>query len=205
MAKYTIFNTLRDDHDTIRTLQAQVADTSGNTDRRHQLWQLLKRMLLAHAQAEEEAFYSKLQQIDATRDTATHSVEEHDAIEELIQQCDHLGFDQPSWKPTFDRLVHLSNHHLDEEEVELFPLAGRVIDHALSESANDNYLTLKAHYFADLRGDPTTREGARGGTYESRSPEALRQLARQRGIQGVSDMSRSELASALRDAPSHDA
>jgi len=202
-----ILQTLRADHDILRSMQELLLQTSGNTGARQQLWYRLKRDLLAHAEAEERALYRHLMQIDTTEHVAAHSVEEHDAIEELIDQLDHMGFDQPQWLPTLERLVHMSNHHLDEEEAELFPVAGRVLSDDEKSEMSDAYRQHKVELLAahEEQWKNTTREGVDERTLESRRLGQLRNLARERGFDAVTERSRSELISALRGAPGTDA
>ena len=50
----------------------------------------------------------------------------------------------------------------------------------------------------------TTRSGVDGRTYEARSTDDLRALARERGIDDPTRLDRSELVSQLRDAPEAD-
>lgn len=200
----SILQTIRAEHDVLRSIQDMLLETSGHTGIREQLWFRLKTELLAHAHAEEKALYDDLTDIDESRHTAEHSVEEHDAIEELVQQLDHLGFDQPEWLNTLKRLVEVSNHHLAEEEVELFPLAGRVLSDTAKVEATDRYRSIKTAYLG-RQDHRTTHQGRDGRTLDALSVEELRTKARDRGLAGVGQFSRSELVSQLRGAPGTDA
>ena len=201
-----ILHTIRGEHDVIRAIQELLLETSGAIGTRAQLWYRLKSELYAHAKAEEQAVYDRLAKIDSTRELAEHSIEEHDAIDELLEQLDHIGFDQPGWKSTLHRLVHMSNHHLDEEEEELFPWAGRVLTVEERVEASADYRRLKKQVldesFEALTRTP--RHGVDGRTYESRELDALIEQAQTRGI-ATSGKTRSELVSALRGAPGTDA
>lgn len=201
-----ILHTLRAEHDVLRQMQDLVRATSGAIGTRAQLWFRLKSELYAHAKAEEEAVYQRLARVDSTAELAEHSIEEHEAIEELLDQLDHLGFDQPSWMTTLDRLIEMSDHHLDEEEEELFPWAGRVLTVEERREASAEYRRLKQKHLADAFDQltRTTHHGRDGRTYESRSLGSLVALAKSKGI-ATSDLSRSEIVSALRGAPGTDA
>jgi hemerythrin superfamily protein len=201
-----ILTTLRAEHEVIRALQELLLETEGAGGTRAQLWFRLQRELYGHALAEEEAVYDRLARIDSTADLAAHSIEEHRAIEELLKQLDHIGFDQPQWKATLERLVHMSNHHLAEEEQELFPWAGRVLSDAERASVAQDYRDAKQRILAeaDDRLRATTRTGVDERTYESSSLDALKQLVRDRGMTPEGH-TRSELISMLRDSPGTDA
>lgn len=205
--KPDILQTLRAEHDVIRLLCGQLLETSGSKGTRDQLWLRLKSELVCHARAEEIALYDVLAGITSTRTLAAHSVEEHLAIDELVDQLDHLGFDQPQWLATLERLVHVSNHHLDEEEVELFPVVGRVLDTATKERATDVYrdAKLQVEQAEQARVQNTTETGRDQRSYESRPLDDLRDLALDRNIERAGTLARSELISALRGINATDA
>lgn len=203
---HDIFQTLSAEHDILRALTELCLNTSGDTGRRELLWYRLKLSLILHAEAEERSLYSALRRNETTKELALHSIEEHSTLEELIAQLDHIGFDQPQWLQTLQRLAEVSEHHLAEEERELFPVAGRVL------TATDKIACAKLymdHYNAQTRLVAnalrrTTRHGVDGRTLEARPLEDLVELADQRDIDGANEMSRSQLVSSLRNAPSAD-
>ena len=202
-----ILTTIRAEHDVIRALFELLLSTRGNTGAREQLWFRLKTELMAHAWAEEVALYQELASNPTTSDLARHSIEEHETIEELCAQLDHVGFDKPIWLQTLRRLEHVSEHHLSEEEKELFPVAGRVLTRTQKAEATEVYRERKARFVARHldRLRQTVEEGVDERTYESRPLGELRELARERGIEGASSLQRSELISELRDTFSADA
>ncbi|MCB9671546.1 MAG: hemerythrin domain-containing protein [Alphaproteobacteria bacterium] len=201
-----ILTVIRSEHDVIRSITGLLLETRGTAGTREQLWFRLKSELLAHAWAEEAALYARLASRPATSPIARHSIEEHQTIDELVAQLDHIGFDHPTWLPTLRRLAEISEHHLAEEERELFPVAGRELTEAEKEEATTTYrerrqawLTRNLHTL-----QRTTRSGVDGRTYEARSIADLRALARERGIDDPTRLDRSELVSQLRDAPEAD-
>lgn len=139
----TIFESLRADHETQRTLIDLVTKTSGESDGRKELWAKLKRELEAHAGAEERHFYVPLMEHDLTQDKARHSVSEHKELDDFIEQLDEYEMGGPQWLQTAKELEHRLIHHLDEEEHEVFQVAGKV----LSDSAKTS---LGSEYEADM-------------------------------------------------------
>ena len=201
-----IFDRLKNDHESIRTLLDITAQTTGNSSGRRQLWARLKVLLQAHADAEEQEFYATLRKHEATKEEAEHSIEEHDAIDELIKQLDHIGFDKPDWLNVLGRLDHMVRHHLDEEEEDLFPVAGRVISDTAADRYAAAYKKTRDRLHAKMREDhTTTEEGVDERSFEARYEDTLRSLAAERNIKGRADMNKSELISALRGAPGTDA
>jgi len=139
----TIFESIRSDHDTQRTLIDLVSKTEGDSEGRNELWAKLKRELEAHAAAEERYFYVPLMENDMTQDAARHSVAEHKELDDFIERLDEYDMSGSQWLQTARELGERLVHHLDEEEVEVFPVAGK----ALTE---DEKTSLATDYEADM-------------------------------------------------------
>ncbi|WP_447553523.1 hemerythrin domain-containing protein [Vreelandella sp. EE22] len=121
----TIFEALRKDHDIQRDLLARLIETHGDSEERDTLYKQVKHELQYHAAAEERAFYIPLMEMDLTQEKARHSVAEHHEIDELIELLDETDYSASNWLVHAKELQHLVTHHLDEEEQEVFQLAGR--------------------------------------------------------------------------------
>lgn len=145
----TIFESLRDDHETQRTLIDLLVKTEGDSDGRRELFDRVRRELAAHAAAEERYFYVPLMESDTTQEKARHSVAEHKELDDLVEQLQEYERSGSAWLPTARELHERLIHHLDEEEREVFPVAGKVL-------TNDEKLTLAQSYREDMqrrRGD----------------------------------------------------
>jgi hemerythrin superfamily protein len=123
----TIFEAIRADHETQRTLIDLLTKTSGASDGREELWPRLRRELTAHAAAEERFFYVPLMEHDETQEKARHSVAEHKELDDFVEQLDGYEMSASQWKVTAEELAHRLTHHLDEEEHEVFQMAGKVL------------------------------------------------------------------------------
>lgn len=120
-----IFEALRHDHDVQRQLADLLLKTEGDSDGRRELFDRLKRELNAHAGAEERYFYVPLMEHDLTQEKARHSVAEHKELDDFVEQLEGYEMSSPQWIQTARDLVDRITHHLDEEEHEVFQLAGR--------------------------------------------------------------------------------
>ena len=135
----TIFDELRHDHDRQRDLLRRLAETVGDDDQRSALFDALCEQLRAHADAEEHHFYTVLMTDDTTREKARHSVSEHHEIDELVDKLSGYALDGSAWLPTLETLADLVEHHLAEEEHEVFQVAGRVLSDEDKVSAAVGY------------------------------------------------------------------
>ena len=133
----TLFEALREDHDTQRTLLGLLIKTHGDSDGREELFEKVKKALTRHAAAEERARYIPMMELDMTQEKARHSVAEHHEIDELVEELEDTDFSSPGWLASARKLHELVTHHLDEEEQEVFQLAGRALsDDAKARLAN---------------------------------------------------------------------
>jgi len=134
-----IFEAIREDHDKQRTLVDLVTKTHGDSEGREELFARLKDELIRHAKAEERHFYAPLMKRNLTQDKARHSVAEHHELDELVEKLEETEFDSPGWLPTAKKLSALLNHHLDEEEREVFQMAGKALSDEEKESLAVEY------------------------------------------------------------------
>lgn len=122
-----IFEALRKDHDVQRELIQQLINTHGDTEERDRIFSELKKELAAHATAEERIFYMPLMQNDFTQEKCRHSIAEHHEMDELIEELEETDYSSPGWLVKAKQLQERVEHHLSEEEHEVFQMAGKVI------------------------------------------------------------------------------
>lgn len=123
----TIFDALRLDHDDQRSLLERIEKTEGDTKERRDLFERLRVELEAHAAIEERVFYSELLGQKPSRKQAAHSIGEHEEQRDALEELSQIELSSPGWIQAFRKLRHRVEHHVDEEEREIFPLAGRVL------------------------------------------------------------------------------
>lgn len=146
MADKTIFEHIREDHEKQRTLMMLIAKTSGDSEGRRELFPKFAAELRAHAAAEERAFYSVLLDAKLTRDKTGHSIHEHKQAEELLQELEEMDYSNPHWLPKFRQLVEDNEHHMTEEEQEVFQIAGRVLTDAQKHEMVPKMAAIKAEH-----------------------------------------------------------
>lgn len=134
-----IFEALRKDHDKQRDLLKELVSTSGASKERKQLFKNLKTALEIHADAEERYFYKSLIDSDKTQDKARHGIAEHHEIDELIAELEQTEFSSPAWLGIAKKLKERVVHHLDEEEHQVFQMAGKVLSTHQKESLSKAY------------------------------------------------------------------
>lgn len=139
-----IFEALRQEHEIQRNLVAKLVETHGDTQERKKIFEQLKHELKIHADAEERHFYIPLIKKDLTQEKARHSVAEHHEMDELIEQLEDTEMDASNWLKIAKELEHKVIHHLDEEEQEVFQMAGKALtDNQKASLASDYNKEIK--------------------------------------------------------------
>ena len=116
----TIYEAITDDHRSHLDLLEKLSETSGDTTDRRALWNKFFYDVKAHAAAEEETFYSKLIATVDGQPDARHSVHEHQELDDIMEELNDMDMSSPGWLTRFKTLKHDYEHHMDEEEEDIF-------------------------------------------------------------------------------------
>ncbi|MGR3367495.1 MAG: hemerythrin domain-containing protein [Sagittula sp.] len=138
-----IYTAIKSDHDRHRDLLETISDTSGASDERKAAWDEFYHDVKAHAAAEEETFYSKLISKTWGQDAARHSVHEHQQLDDLMEELNEMDMSSSGWLTKFKTLRHDYEHHVDEEEDEVFSRAKEVIDDSEIKGYGERFLKRK--------------------------------------------------------------
>lgn len=139
-----IYEYLKLDHEKVAQLFKQFAE-SKLTERKKQIANVIAQELIVHAQSEQKTFYEALKQFDLTRDMATHGQKEHQEIEEHIGLVrDSREFGAP-WIKKVNQLKELVDHHVQEEEDDIFKQAKTVLSEEEACRIKEQMHYLKHH------------------------------------------------------------
>ncbi len=138
-----IYDAIKQDHDHHRQLLTAIADTTGDSDARRAVWSNFYHDVKSHAAAEEETFYSKLISKTWGQDAARHSVHEHQQLDDLMEELNDMDMSSSGWLTKFKTLKHDYEHHMDEEENDVFTRAKEVIDAKEIESYGERFEARK--------------------------------------------------------------
>ncbi|SDZ89609.1 hemerythrin domain-containing protein [Microbulbifer marinus] len=134
-----IYERLKRDHEKQRSLAADIMKTSGDSADRRALWREFRSEAEAHAAAEEQVFYAALIEKPAGQDKARHSIAEHKEAADIIEELADLDMGSGGWIQKFEKLKELLEHHMDEEEKEIFQCARQVIDDGRASSMTGEF------------------------------------------------------------------
>jgi len=138
-----IYSAIKADHDHHRTLLDRISETSGASEDRKKAWREFYYHVKSHAAAEEETFYSKLISKTWGQDAARHSVHEHQQLDDLMEELNEMDMSSGGWLEKFKVLRHDYEHHIEEEEDEVFARAREVIPESEIEGYGDRFNARK--------------------------------------------------------------
>ena len=123
----TIYDVLKSDHDSHRELLEKLSQTEGDSEDRKTLWKQFYFDVGAHAAAEEESFYGPMIETSEGQPHARHSVAEHKEVDDIMQELNEMDMSSSGWLTRFKKLRHDYEHHIEEEEEDIFPCAKEAV------------------------------------------------------------------------------
>jgi iron-sulfur cluster repair protein YtfE (RIC family) len=123
-----IYQKLKREHDDHRELMRRIAETTGETDERKRLFDLLIEDVESHAAAEEQTLYSELIEATEGQPQTRHSVSEHKQSSDYLEELKGTDMSSPAWLATFKKFREDLEHHMREEEQKVFELSEELID-----------------------------------------------------------------------------
>jgi len=120
------FEILKTDHAKVSSLFEQIEATTDTTTRQG-LFTQLKQELDVHAHIEETILYPALKGATETRDIIEEAYEEHQEVKDLLAELAATPADNEEWSDLIIELKENVEHHVEEEEGEMFPQARTVL------------------------------------------------------------------------------
>lgn len=121
------FELLKKDHQTVSGIFDELE--AGDAATRQQMFPRLKQELDIHAQIEETIFYPALKAHPETRELVAEAYDEHAEVKKLLAGLEQglSAADGDAWLEQLTDLRDSVEHHVEEEENELFPNAEKAL------------------------------------------------------------------------------
>ena len=118
---------LKEDHEKVSGIFEKLEPTTERgVKTREELFAQLKLELDVHAHIEESIFYPVLKQEAETRDITLEGYEEHHVIKVLLGELAETSPDTEQWGAKLKVLKENVEHHVEEEEDDMFKTAREV-------------------------------------------------------------------------------
>ncbi len=135
---------LKADHDKVKKMLADGEDTTERAEvTRTELFEKLKAEMLIHERIEEEIFYPALKAHPKAKDIVLEGYEEHHVVDGIMGELEVLPVTDETWGAKFLVMKENIEHHIEEEEGEMFKSARQVFETDELESLGARMLELK--------------------------------------------------------------
>ncbi|MDQ6925633.1 MAG: hemerythrin domain-containing protein [Candidatus Eremiobacteraeota bacterium] len=126
-----VLTLLKKDHDKVKQLFEEVNDLSdGAHATRRKLFEQIDEELSLHAKLEETIFYpkfkTKTKAASDERDEILEAYEEHASVKDLLRKLESTDPSDETYKAKLQVLSELVDHHVKEEENEMFKQAKKL-------------------------------------------------------------------------------
>jgi hemerythrin-like domain-containing protein len=173
------FELLKNDHRKVAELFDRLESASGKT--KLTAFRQIKSELDLHTHIEETIFYPALEDAKETHDLTLEAYEEHKVVKELLAELSGASSANDEWQATAKVLRENIEHHVDEEENELFDKAQDALGDEQIEKLGDRMAAEKARKL----GRPVSEVAA-----EIEKPGILRRVAEFVGVAAARTMTR---------------
>ena len=135
---------LKSDHDRVKQmLETGEATTERAEKGRLELFAKLKQELTAHERIEEEIFYPALREHPRAREIVAEGYEEHHVVDLILGELEKTPPSDEQWAAKFKVAKENIEHHIEEEEGEMFRDARQVFDKQELEDLGARMMELK--------------------------------------------------------------
>jgi hypothetical protein len=119
---------LKKDHDEVKKILEKLdSTTERGVKTREQLFTKLKTEMQIHETIEEEIFYPALKEHPKAKEVVLEGYEEHHVVDNIMGEISSTPYDDETWAAKFSVMKENIEHHIQEEEGEMFKTARQVL------------------------------------------------------------------------------
>ena len=136
---------LKADHDKVKKLLEEGDATTERAEKtRPQLLATIKQELTVHEDIEETIFYPALKEHPKAKEIVNEAYEEHNVVDTVMAELEATDVTDERWAAKFTVMKENIEHHIEEEEGEMFKQARAVFDAAELQALGDRMAARKA-------------------------------------------------------------
>lgn len=118
---------MHEDHEKLKDLLEKANESRGEHSREH-LLATIRAELVPHERMEEEIFYPALKNHPKARDIVMEGYQEHHIADVILDELNDTPADSEVWKAKMKVFKESLEHHIEEEEGEMFRKARSVFE-----------------------------------------------------------------------------
>jgi hypothetical protein len=135
---------LKEDHDRIKRMLEEGDKTTERGEKtRTELFARLKETLTAHEAMEEEVLYPALKAHPKAKELTLEAYEEHHVVDMVMEELEMTPVSDEQWGAKFTVAKENIEHHIEEEEGEMFDKARDIFDRDTLESLGEQMQARK--------------------------------------------------------------
>lgn len=140
-----IYEILRQDHEKLKDSLNELINLREDDNYREVLIEKIRGELIPHSRAEESVFYNSIRAAASDNSKVMHSFQEHLEAEGLLRTLQFKDKTDLDWKETAIKLKEAIEHHIQEEEDEVFTQARGIF--------SEDEATMMGEAFQKLKGE----------------------------------------------------
>lgn len=133
---------MKTDHDRLKDLMEEALDSDEPCERTDLLHQM-RTELMGHERMEEDVFYPALRSDAKAKEIVLEGYEEHHVIDMILDELLEVPEDSEQWKAKLKVLKENIEHHIEEEEGEMFKKARKIFDKDALEQLGQKMQAVK--------------------------------------------------------------
>lgn len=139
-----IYQALKNDHRRLQHLLSELMNVSpGEAQSRHAIIARIRDELVPHTRAEEAVFYNPMRIVDESNTLVMHAYQEHLEAEAKLRYLQLRDKIDIEWKDAARELKTSIEHHIQDEEEKLFPVAKLLFTHEEAHQMAVAFASLK--------------------------------------------------------------
>lgn len=139
----SIYDELKADHDKAKSVLQQLSEMPRPSKAKAKMFEELKLDLTVHFRAEEKCFYGRLKEDKGAKATILEGDEEHHLADLLLRELSRLEPGDERWKAKLKVLRESVEHHIEEEEGEIWAQAREILSDEEADEIGEEFLAEK--------------------------------------------------------------
>ncbi len=144
---------VKNEHDMFKKMLAELDETTDRAVKtRQELFARLERELVSHEQMEEQVLYPALREARSkAEEIVLEGYEEHHVADLIVAEMGELEVDDERWGAKMSVLKESLEHHIEEEEGEMFEHARKAFDASELEALGEQMKQVKETKLRELQ------------------------------------------------------
>lgn len=140
----TIFELLKEDHRQVQAILEEIKETTDDAvSARREKFKRIREALDVHTQFEEGRFYPAARAATGMDEEIEGGLQEHDEARKMLEDIAGTDPGEADWMQMIVELGEALEHHIEDEEAQLFPAAREAMAETEAEALGEEYAQMK--------------------------------------------------------------